>query len=125
MLRLALPALGPVAAILLLAAAPHPAGAENLACQSANGKTTCTTGPSVLTCETVNGNTTCRRRTAQPDLKPLTMPPMPQTPFLAPDARPAPDRPFGRKAPVEEDARAGGEADGLTVRVDRLVTSLA
>ncbi|MBP2292013.1 hypothetical protein [Azospirillum rugosum] len=138
MLRLALPAFGPVAAILLLTAAP--AGAENLACQSVNGKTvcsrgtlscqtlndktTCTTGPGVLSCETVNGNTSCRRSSAQPDLKPLTTPPMPQMPSLAPSARPTPDRPFGRKAPFEEDARIDEDTHGLTVRVGQLVASI-
>lgn len=128
MLRLALPAFGSVAAILLLTAAPHPAGAESLACQSVNGKTACTTGPGVLSCETVNGNTTCRRSSAQPDLKPMTMPPTRQMPSLTPEARPTPDRPFGRKAPFEEDARADDDAyentHGLTVRVGRLVVSL-
>ncbi|MCW2236431.1 hypothetical protein [Azospirillum canadense] len=140
MLRLALPAFGPVAAILLLTAAPHPAGAESLACQSVNGKTacsrgnlscqtlndktTCTTGPGVLSCETVNGNTSCRRSSAQPDLKPLTTPPMPQMPSLAPEARPTPDRPFGRKARFEEEARVEEDAHGLTVRVGQLVVSL-
>ena len=44
-------------ALLLLAAAP--AAAENLACQTVNGKTTCVEGSGTLACRTVNGKTTC------------------------------------------------------------------
>lgn len=143
MLRFALSAFGATVAVLLLAAAPQPASAENLACQSVNGKTvcsrgqgslscqtindktTCTTGPGVLTCETINGNTTCRRGSApsdlKPDLKPMPMPPMPS---LSPEARPAPDHPFGRNFPFEEDVRVDQDLHGLTVRVGTMVVSI-
>lgn len=135
MLRLALPAFAPVAALLLLTAAAHPAGAETRSCPTVNGRTTCitgpgitgpgTTGPGVLSCETVNGNTTCRRGSAPPDLKPLPpMAPIPPLPSLAPEARPSPGHPFGRRSPAEEDARAGEDADGPAFRGGRLLLSM-
>ncbi|CAO3443461.1 hypothetical protein [Azospirillum argentinense] len=116
MLRFALPVFGALAAILTLAGTPQTAAAENLACQTVNGKTvcsrgsgslscqtvndrtTCVTGPGALTCETVNGHTACRRGPSQPDLKPMPMPPMP------PQAAPMPDHPFGKTFPFEEEA---------------------
>lgn len=36
-----------------------PAAAENLACQTVNGKTICVEGSGNLSCQTVNGKTTC------------------------------------------------------------------
>ncbi|MBK3778363.1 hypothetical protein GAY31_30345 [Azospirillum brasilense] len=116
MLRFALPVFGTLAAILVLAGTPQTAAAENLACQTVNGKTvcsrgsgslscqtvndrtTCVTGPGALSCETINGHTACRRGPAQPDLKPMPMPPMP------PQAAPMPDHPFGKNFPFEEEA---------------------
>ncbi len=113
--RIPLLAVGPTLAVLLLTGLPATAGAENLACQTVNGKTvcsrgpgalscqtvndktTCMTGPGVLTCETVNGNTTCRRGAPPQDLKPLPMPP------LHPQTHPTPDAPFGRNFPFEEE----------------------
>ncbi|WP_448203303.1 hypothetical protein [Azospirillum sp. sgz302134] len=153
MLRFALSALGSAVAVLLLTASPQTASAENLACQTVNGKTvcsrgqgslacqtvndktTCITGPGTLTCETINDKTTCRRGPAPHDLKPMPMPPMtmPSLPPLPHEAKPTPDQPFGRNFPFEEDARAEpnflgpdalGGAHGLTVRVGTLVVSI-
>ena len=54
---LALPLLAlPLLALPLLAT---PAAAENLACQTVNGHTTCVEGSGSLSCQTVNGRTTC------------------------------------------------------------------
>lgn len=100
--RIPLLAVGPTLAVLLLTGLPATAGAENLACQTVNGKTTCMTGPGVLTCETVNGNTTCRRGAPPQDLKPL--PPSLPMPPLYPQTHPTPDTPFGRNFPFEEEA---------------------
>ena len=132
MLRFVLSAVGSVLAVLLLAASPQTANAENLACQTVNGKTVCsrgqgslacqtvngntncTTGPSALTCDTVNGTTTCRRGPAQPDLKPMppmTMPPM-TMPSMPPEMKHGLDRPFGRSAPFEEEVRNDKDGDG-------------
>ena len=97
MLRFALPVFGMLAAILVLAGTPQTAAAENLACQTVNGKTVCSRGSGTLTCETVNGQTACRRGPSQPDLKPMPMPPLP------PQAAPIPDHPFGKNFPFEEE----------------------
>lgn len=64
-LSLALP-VPPVLAMPLLAATllatallSTPAAAENLACQTVNGHTTCVEGSGTLSCQTVNGRTSC------------------------------------------------------------------
>ncbi len=138
MLRFVLSAAGSVLAVLLLAAPPQAAKAENIACQTVNGKTVCSrgqgslacqtvngntscaTGPSALTCDTVNGTTTCRRGSVQPDLKPMppiSLPPMampPMTmPSMPPDMNHGLDRPFGRSAPFEEEVRNDMDRDAM------------
>ena len=118
--RIPLLAVGPTLTVLLLTGLPATASAENLACQTVNGKTvcsrgqgtlscqtvndktTCMTGPGVLSCETINGNTTCRRGAPPQDLKPL--PPSLPMPPLYPQTHPMPDTPFGRNFPFEEEA---------------------
>ena len=132
MLRITAPTL----AALLLATFASAAGAENLACQTVNGKTvcsrgggtlscqtvndktTCMTGPGVLTCETINGNTTCRRGAPQQDLKPLPMPP------IQPQTQPIPDNPFGRNFPFEEEVRVRQDKHGLSVQVGALLVTI-
>ena len=42
-----------------------PAAAENLACQTVNGRTVCVEGPGTLNCQTVNGHTTCTHSPTQ------------------------------------------------------------
>ncbi|HYH39621.1 MAG TPA: hypothetical protein VD860_15465 [Azospirillum sp.] len=46
-------------ALLALPLLAAPAAAENLACQTVNGHTTCVEGSGTLSCQTVNGRTSC------------------------------------------------------------------
>lgn len=52
-------------ALLTLPLLSGTATAENLACQTVNGKTVCVEGSGTLACQTVNGRTTCTHSPTQ------------------------------------------------------------
>lgn len=97
-------------------------GQGSLSCQTINDKTTCVTGPGALTCETLNGKTTCRRGSGKPETMP-ELKPLPMPPLTAPMPS-MPDQPFGRNFPFEEEVRIDLDGPGMTVRAGALLVRI-